>query len=51
MTTADPKLVKQYREIPVKTLPHGKFSLNPGCEHVVVVVGGETEVSSLRNDF
>ena len=43
------ELCTRYRELPVRTKTYSEFDLDPGYEEVVVVVGGETEVSSEAN--
>ena len=39
----DTQLLSQYREIPLRTLPFSSFKLKAGIDHIVILVGGETE--------
>ena len=41
------EVLEQYRELPVPSQDYTSFSLQPGYREVVVVIGGETEVSQL----
>ena len=39
-------VMELYRQLPLPSIEYSDFQLQPGYKEVVVVVGGETEVSS-----